>query len=160
MSIKRGNKLKNLIILTLLFLIPQLSMAAGLVNDMQGCQGVIQFVDKKLDTAPDRYGPKEVTTVRQGLQAYNDYIQSDIVTPGLLKFTSGDQAKATVLQNQVDTYIGTVVSQLNTRYPQNRLFTDHAILINNCAKKAVPSGQDLDALKQALQTMIELAKLN
>ena len=50
--------------------------------------------------------------------------------------------------------------QLDTRYPQNRLFSDYAIAINNCAKKSVPSGQELEDLKAALNTMLKLAELN
>jgi hypothetical protein len=135
-------------------------MAAGLINDMQSCQGLIDFIDSKLDSAPAKYEKGDVKKVRKGLDGYNQYIQREIVEPGLLKFNGGDEAKAGAMQKQVDAYKQTLVKQYEARYPQNRLFTDHAVAVNNCAKKAVPSGQDLEALKVALNTMVELAKMN
>ena len=64
------------------------------------------------------------------------------------------------MQEQVDTYKKTLVKQLEDRYQQNRLFTDQAIAVNNCAKKAVPSGQELEELKEALNMMVKLAKIS
>ena len=64
------------------------------------------------------------------------------------------------MQKQVDTYKQSLVKQLEARYPKNRLFTDHAIAVNNCAKKAVPAGAELDELKEALNLMIKLAKIS
>jgi len=143
-----------------MFVIPQTSIAAGLVNEMQSCQGLLDFVEAKLDTVPETYPKGDVEKVRKGVKAYNKYIQNEIVTPGLLQATGGDKAKADEYQKQVDVYKGTLTKQFESRYPQKRLFSDHAIAINNCAKKAVPSGQDLEALKQALNIIVELAKLN
>lgn len=152
-------ELKKFMMMALLFIVPQLSMAAGLINDMQSCQGLIDFVDNKLDSAPAKYAKEDVKKVRRGLKGYNQYIQREIVSPGLLQFNGGDQAKATGMQKQVDAYKQTLVKQFKVRYPQNRLFTDQAIAINNCAKKAVPTGQELEGLKEALNIMIELAKM-
>jgi len=146
--------------MALLLLIPQLSMAAGLINDMQSCQGLIEFIDKKLDSAPSKYEKSHVKKVRKGLEGYNQYIQREIVWPGLLQFNGGDKTKANDMQKQIEAYKQTLVKQLDARYPQNRLFTDQAIAVNNCAKKAVPSGQELEGLKEALTIMVELAKMN
>ena len=152
-------KLKTFTLALLLSAAPQISMAAPSINDMQGCQGVLDFVDKKLNPAPSKYPPSDVQNIRKGLKAYNQYIQKDIVSPGLLSFTKGDKAKAAALQKQVDDYKKTVVANLMKRYPQQRLFSDHAISINDCAKQAVPSGQALEDLKVALHTIIKLAKM-
>jgi len=133
-------------------------MAKPSINDMQGCQAVIDFVDAKLDAVGDKYDASDVKIVRTGLDAYNAYIQSEIVTPGLLEFNSGDKGKADAMQAQVDAYKTTVTNAYSAKYPQNRLFTDHAVAINECAKKAVPAGGDLEALKAALTKMVELAK--
>lgn len=128
------------------------------VNDMQTCQALLEFLDKKLDNAPNNYTPAEVQTVRSGLNGYHQYIQKEIVTPGLLAFTGGNSGKAEQMQQQVDAYKAQLVGSLNKRYPQPRLLTDHAVAVNECAKKAVPSGQRLEALKTALETMVGLAK--
>lgn len=148
------------ITLTLLAVTSQPSTAAGLINEMQGCQGVIDFLDKKLESAPSKYDDDDVTKVREGLDGYNQYIQREIVSPGLLQATGGDKSKADDYQRQVDSYKESLVTQLDARYPQNRLFSDHAVAINNCAKKAVPSGQELENLKEALNIMLKLAQLN
>ena len=64
------------------------------------------------------------------------------------------------MQKQVDTYKQTLAKQLEARYPQNRLFTDHAIQVNNFAKKVVPSGGELDELKEALNLTVKLADIS
>ncbi len=70
----------------------------------------------------------------------------------------GNQAKANQMQKQVDSYKQSLIKQYQKRYSQNRLFMDHALSLNNCSKKAVPSGQALEQLKLALQTMVKLPK--
>ena len=134
------------------------SLSANLINDMQGCQALIQHVENVLDEAPKTYPKTDVKNVRKGLADYNDYIQDEIVTPGLLKFNGGDKDKAKAMQDQVDAYKTTVVKAYDGKY-SGKLFTDHAVAINECAKKAVPAGDSLDALKTALSTMLKLAKL-
>jgi len=134
------------------------ALSANLINDMQGCQALIDHVNDVLDKAPDAYAKKDVKNVQKGLELYNDYIQNEIVTPGLVKFNGGDKEKAKAMQAQVDDYKKTVISAYDKKY-KNKLYTDHAVAINECAKKAVPSGDSLEALKLALTTMVELAKL-
>lgn len=151
--------MKKIIGLTLLAVIT-LPTNAALINDMQSCQGLINFIDKKLDSAPSNYDKDDVKKVRKGLEDYNQYIQQEIVTPGLLKSTGGDKAKASEYQVLVDNYKASLVQQLDARYPQDRLFMDHVVTIDNCAQKAVPSGEELETLKQAMFTMVKLAKLN
>jgi len=135
-------------------------MAAGLINEMQSCQAFIDFVGNKLALAPSSYAQKDVRKIRKGLETYNKYIQRQIISPGLLEFNGGDKDKANQMQKQVDTYKQTLVTQLEARYPKNRLFMDHAITVNNCAKKAVPSGEELDELREALNLMVKLAKIS
>ena len=67
---------------------------------MQSCQGLIDFLDNKLASAPEKYAKSDVDNVRKGLEGYNQYIQSDIVTPGLLKFNGGDATKADAMQKR------------------------------------------------------------
>lgn len=152
--------MKKILIIGLLLIFSKSSMAAGLINEMQSCQALIKFIDNKLDLAPSTYEQDDVNKVRKGLGTYNQYIQRQIVSPGLLQFNGGDKDKANQMQKQVDTYKKTLVKQLEARYPKNRLFTDHAIAVNNCAKQAVPSGVELDELKEALNLMVKLAKIS
>ncbi|GLS90188.1 hypothetical protein GCM10007916_12550 [Psychromonas marina] len=152
--------MKKILIIGLLLVVSKSSLAAGLINEMQSCQALIEFIDNKLAVAPSNYDQEDVQKVRKGLGTYDQYIQRQIVSPGLLEFNGGDKDKANQMQTQVDTYKNTLVKQLETRYPQNRLFMDHAIAVNNCAKQAVPSGGELDELKEALNLMVKLAKIS
>lgn len=127
------------------------------INEMQGCQAIIDFVEAKLQTTP-QYDKADIDTVLKGLGIYDRFIQDTIVTPGLLEFNGGDKAKADAMQKQVDAYKAQVKTAYDKRYPQARLFTDHAVAVNECAKKVVPEGADLEALKQAVMKMVELAK--
>ncbi|MEE9309707.1 MAG: hypothetical protein V3U64_01680 [Cocleimonas sp.] len=136
----------------------QVATAKPNINDMQGCQGIIDFVDGKLNPAPAKYNAADVKKIRHGLKIYNDFIQRTIVTPGLLQFNKGNAAKANAMQKQVNAYKAQVVRSYKKRYPQPRLFGDFAISLNNCAKQAVPKGANLSALKTALQTIIKLGK--
>lgn len=132
--------MKKILIIGLLLVVSKSPLAAGLINEMQYCQALIDFVDNKLDLAPSNYAQEDVEKIRKGLGTYNQYIQRQIVSPGLLEFNGGDKGKANQMQKQVDAYKQSLVKKLEARYPKNRLFTDHAIAVNNCAKKAVPSG--------------------
>jgi len=144
--------------LTCMFSTPLL--AAPSINDMQSCQGVLDFVESQLDSVGSKYSSDDISTIREGVMAYDDYIQKTIVTPGLLEFNGGDSGKAAAMQKQVDAYKLTLVNGFKAKYPENRLYTDQAVAINNCAQKAVPSGDDLESLKAALNKIVELAKLN
>ena len=127
--------MKKILIIGLLLIISKSTLAAGLINEMQSCQAFIDFIDNKLNSAPSTYDPEDIKKVREGLGTYNQYIQRQIVSPGLLEFNGGDKDKANQMQKQVDTYKQTLAKQLEARYPKNRLFMDHAIAVNNCAKK-------------------------
>lgn len=150
--------MKKITLVALLCASSQLSLAAPSINDMQSCQGLLDFIDQKLNTTA-QYPASDISNVRKGLKSYNQYIQSTIVSPGLLQYSGGDSAKADALQQQVNAYKQTLVDGFNARYPQQRLFTDQAVAVSNCAKKAVPSGQALEDLKLALNTMVTLAKM-
>ena len=152
--------IKNCAIGTILLLTPLLSSANSSINEMQSCQGLLDFIEEKLDSAPAKYPDADVSKIRDGLDGYNNYIQTEIITPGLLAFNSGDASKARGMQQQIDTYKKSLVNTFQSRYPENRIYTDQAVAVNNCAKKAVPSGQALKELTEALNTMVKLAKMN
>lgn len=150
--------MKKYVFIALFCIAPSLSIAAGLINKMQACQGMIDFLDIKLNSAPDKYSKEDIATIRKGLEAYDVYIQNEIVSPGLLEFNAGDKAKADAMQAQVDAYKASLVNGFKGRYPQDSLFMDYAISLNNCAKDAVPSGQALEELKAALAKIVKLSK--
>lgn len=152
--------LKKMMLVVMVSSGAQWAMAAPSLNEMQGCQGILDYVDAKLASAPANYPAQDVEKVRRGLEGYNDYIQREIIAPGLLAFNGGDESKADAMQKQVSAYREAIVQGLQARHPQNRLFMDQAVAVNNCAKKAVPSGQELEDLKVAVNLMVELAKMN
>ncbi|MDT0595439.1 hypothetical protein [Glaciecola petra] len=132
--------------------------AQSLINDMQSCQALIEFVEQRLSSPPASYDKTKVTNILEGLGAYNTHIQETIVTPGLLQFNQGDKAKAQNMQQQVDAYKKTLIANFAKRFPENRMYTDYAVSLNNCTKKAVPEGEALEQLKVALNTMVALAR--
>lgn len=129
------------------------------INDVQTCQAQLDFVDAKLASI-SKYDKTKVKTVRSGLQAYNAFLQSEHITPGLSAYTGGDAAKNKDFQDQIDAYKATVVAGLNKRYPQPRVFMDHAVAINNCYSSAPMDAAGTAMMTEALQTFVELAKEN
>lgn len=156
----RNSQLKKIVIIGCLLVVSKSLMATSLINDMQACQALIEFVDNKLNAAPLVYDKEEVENVRKGLKSYNQFIQREIVSPGLLKFNGGDKEKAHQMQKQIDIYKNSLIKQLEMRYPQKRLLMDQVIAMNNCTKKSVPSNKALETLKESLNTMLKLAKMN
>jgi hypothetical protein len=136
----------------------QASAAQPSINEMQTCQGMIDFVILKLEKLPSKYNENDVKIVQKGLGTYNRYIQNTYVTPGLLKYTQGKNNEANALPKQVDVYKEKVVKSYQNQYPYNKLSIDFAVFINKCTQKAVPAGNDLAALKASLLTLVELVK--
>lgn len=150
--------MKKTLIAIFLLLSANSIFAKASINDMQQCQALINFIQNTLQPIPDNYTEVEVSTVLKGLTAYDNYIQKDIINPGLLAFNKNDQAKADAMQKQIDAYKTQVTKAYGQRYPQKKLFTDHAVALNECAKKSAPKGEDLTALKASLEMIMSLAK--
>ena len=127
--------------------------ASSLINDMQTCQALLAFMDTKLSAADTTYAKEDVSKMKKGFAAYDEYIQNEIVTPGLLKFNGGDKIKADAMQRQVDQYKQILTKQLGMRYSQNKLFTDQVVAIDNCMKKAAPSSDGAEVLRVAVETL-------
>lgn len=132
--------------------------AQRLINDMQTCQGLINFLEVKLKNSDDKYNSEDIKIVLNGLDIYDNYIQKEIITPRLLKFNQNDKKKADTMQKQVDTYKESIVKAYQKRFPQNQLYMDFAVSLNNCTQKAVPSGDDLTDMKTSFNKMLELIK--
>ena len=151
-------RIKPALIGILLTAFTSISFAQSLINEMQTCQALISFVEQKLASPPASYEQSQVNSILEGLRSYDNHIQTQIVSPGLLQFNQGDKAKADSMQKQVDDYKASLVNNFKARYPQNRLYTDFALSLNNCAKKAVPDGAELEQLKVALNAIVSLAR--
>lgn len=131
---------------------------AASVQTMQSCQGLIDFLHVKLKASTDRYSSGDIKAVSQGLNVYNTFIQRDVVTPGLLKYSKGDKAQAQSLQDQVDAFRASIVKNYSVRFPENKLYMDFVVALNNCTKDAAPRGDELETLKASMMKMVELIK--
>lgn len=151
-------KLSALILAAVTLLSFQTSAAKPSINDMQTCQGIINFVILKLEKLPSKYDKADIEVVQKGLSTYNKYIQNTFVSPSLLKFSKGNQNQANALQKQVDVYKEKVVKSYQNQYPYNKLSKGFVESLNKCTQKAVPTGDDLDTLKISFIKMLELIK--
>jgi len=159
-SLGKNMKIKKIsLALFVQFLFIGSSYAAPSINDMQSCQGVIDFINQKIDFSSSKYSKKDVEVVHKGLNQYSDYLQTEVINPGLLKHNGGDVKKSNDTQKMITTYRGSIVEELNGKYPTKRLYMDHIVMVNNCVKMVAPSGATLDNLKTAFNTMIQLSKI-
>ena len=83
-------KLLSIIVLST---VAKLAIAAPLVNQMQGCQGILDFVNVKVSQASDLYSKNDVSVIKKGLDAYNSYIQNEIITPSIAATVANDKNK-------------------------------------------------------------------
>ena len=118
------------------FFLASLSIAAGpmaaqakiSVNDAQACQAVLDFTIERVESVV-KYDKADVAVVTKGLRAYEAFLQSNHVTPGLLEITNGDQ-----------------------------IFTDQAVSINNCYTNAPMGEESLQMMTDAVQGIVGLAR--
>lgn len=151
--------MKRIILTTLCLVAIPLSATAQKpsVNVVQECQAVLDFTIERV-AAVKSYDKADVKLIRGGLTAYNNFLQSDHVTPGLLEFTSGDAKAAKGYQVQIDTYKAQIVKGLKAKHPQNKIFTDQAVAINNCYQLAPMGADKTEKMKTLLETIIKLAQ--
>ena len=127
------------------------------VNKAQECQAVLDFTIERVESVK-KYDKADVKTVTKGLRSYDAFLQTEHVTPGLLEFTNGDKSAASDYQKQIDAYKAKIVQGLKAKHPQERIFTDQAVMINNCYTSA-PMGDDkLQIMTEAVQGIVALAK--
>ena len=127
------------------------------VNKAQECQAVLDFTIERVESVA-KYDAAKVKTVTKGLRAYEAFLQSEHVEPGLLEFTGGDKKAAAEYQKQIDAYKAQLVTGLKAKHPQERIFTDQAVAINNCYT-AAPMGDDkLKMMTDSVQGIVALAQ--
>ncbi|XQW84509.1 hypothetical protein ACOYR1_15415 [Thalassotalea piscium] len=151
-------QLISLLLAIISLLNSQSALAQASINDMQTCQGLIDFLKIRLKESNDTYSTTDINTVIKGLDTYNNYIQDTIVSPGLITFYQGDKNKAIAAQQKVDLYKQSIVQKYQQRFPQKQLYMDFAVSLNNCTQKTVPAGQDLADLKTSFTKLLELLK--
>ena len=126
------------------------------INDAQQCQAVIDFTIARIGGV-DKYDAEKVATITAGLTQYEAFLQSDHIDPGLLAFTGNDAAKAAEFQTQIDAYKAQIVTALNAKHPQPRIFTDQAVAIDNCYTAAPMDAAGTEVMTTTLQTLLALA---
>ncbi|WP_427453388.1 hypothetical protein [Litorimonas sp. WD9-15] len=127
------------------------------LNVVQQCQAVLDFTSERVGDVK-AYDQADVKTVQKGLDAYNAFLQAEHIKPGLLEFTGGDQTAAKDYQTQIDAFKEQIVTGLKAKHPQARIFTDQAIAINNCYEQAPMDASQTPMMKNALETIIKLAR--
>lgn len=137
-------------LITVLFLVTlsQLSNADRMLNDMQSCQALLQYIEQEVERSDDYSGAKQEGVIK-GLKGYNQFLQNEVITPGLIKFYQGDKSKAAETQLQVNDYKNNLVAQLQKRFKSQGIVMDNLVELNNCTKKIVPKGQALNDLKKS-----------
>ena len=132
--------------------------AAPSINDISGCQATLAFIAEKADSVEAKYGATDVETVSAALSTYGAFLQAAHMAPGLSALNGGDVAKTDAMQAQVSQYQDTLKEALAKKYSQPRLFSDHAVMINNCYAIAPMDEGQTAMMKTALATLIEMAK--
>lgn len=135
----------------------QTAYAKMSMNDAQGCQAVLDFTIERLEFV-EKYNKADVKMVTTALREYENFLQTNHVTPGLAEFTKGDTAAAKEFQPQIDAYKGKVVQGLKVRHPQERIFTDQAVAISNCYTAAPMDAAKLEYMTTAVKMIVTFAK--
>ena len=136
---------------------PMAAQANMSVNDAQACQAVLDFTIERVESV-GKYDKADVAVVTKGLRTYEAFLQSDHVAPGLLEITNGDHKAADNFQTQIDDYKAQLVEALKAKHPQDRIFTDQAVSINNCYTNAPMGEESLQMMTDAVQGIVELAR--
>ncbi|MBT0586999.1 hypothetical protein [Alteromonas oceanisediminis] len=152
-------KLSAALFVSIVVSIPsQLVEAAPSINEMQTCQGLLDYLYEKTQSTNLIYAPSDKEIIAKGLQQYDDFIQETFITPGLQSFVESTDTQVSTLQAQIDDYKVSLVEQLRLQYAEEKFVMNEVVSLNNCTKKAVPSGNALGDLKQAMERMIALVK--
>ena len=153
-------KLKNLapLVATLALLNSQVSMARPSMDDVKVCQGLMDFIQLKLNDSRAKYSAKDINVMAKGVNDYNAFIQEHFVTPGLAFQTLGDEKKAIALQEDINTYKKNLVEKFQRQFPQKQLELEFAVSLNDCTKKVTPQGKIGKSVQATLVTMVNLTK--
>ena len=144
--------------LVISFATTQTALANKNINALGGCQGFIDFVEKKLSPAPSKYAAADVQVVLKGLALLDKHIQQTVINPGFLKFAKGNKAKAQDLHKQLTVYKKQVATAFQKKHPQHRMFVDFAISLNGCYDTAPLNAAGKAVLEKSVRMIITLAK--
>ena len=113
---------------------------------------------KRANELQAKYGATDAETVSSALTTYHAILQTEHMAPGLDAMNSGDVAKTGAMQGQIDEYQDQLEEALAQKFPQARLFTDHAVMLKNCYALAPMGDAGTAEMKIVLETLIRLAK--
>lgn len=133
------------------------ALAKPSINDVQGCQAVVDFTIERIGDV-EKYNKTAVKSAQTTLRAYNDFLQSEHITPGLQAYAGGDTAQVKSLQTQIDAYKTNLVEAFKARHPQPRIFMDQLVAIDGCYTKAPMDAAGTEKMKAALMAVMAMAQ--
>lgn len=128
------------------------------INELNSCLALVEFVDNKIDKFAEHYAPADMVIVHNGLSAYKNYLQHDLITPKLLSMYGGNKAQTKLMQRLFDRQKTTFFKHLNERYSERKLFTEYAAAINDCTSNARIRPEVAKPLNIALDKMMVMAR--
>jgi hypothetical protein len=144
-------KLKQLLLSAYLMLGVSVSAQAAQINQQLTCYAQLTHVKNKLPVVSDHYASSDIGIIKKGVNAYQQYLQSAHIEPGMKQFPT--------MQAQVDAMQKAMVQKFDERYPQPRYFMDHAVMLNNCYKQYAPTkAQGDEAVQAMIKKIAEVAK--
>lgn len=149
---------KHLVFVFSLFCSTEMYAATPSINELHSCLALVEFVDTKIDKFAEHYAAADMIIVHNGLSAYRNYLQHDVITPKLLSMYGGNEAQAKLMQRLFDRQKATFFKHLNERYSERKLFTEYASAINNCRAKTRIRPEVSKPLNIALDKMIVMAR--
>jgi hypothetical protein len=150
----------NLIFILVSLCSPVLAAGNASINELNSCRALVDFVDIKLDEFAVHYAAEDIALVHQGLSAYSEFLQHDVITPKLLNMYGGNVDQAKLMQKLFERQKVTFFRHLNERYSEKKLFTEYAAAINNCTANTRIKPEVAKALNTSLNVMIKLARQN
>ena len=142
-------KFKQLLLSACLML--SVSVQAAQINEQLTCYAQLTHVKNKLSMVSDHYANSDIDLIKKGVNAYQQYLQSAHIEPGMKQFPT--------MQAQVDAMQTAMVQKFDENYPQPRYFMDHAVMLNNCYKQYTPTkAQGDEAVQAMIKKIAEVAK--
>ncbi len=129
-------------------------------NQVSNCQATTEFIVERTIELESSYAAADVEIVLAALTAYSAFLQAEHVTPGLSELNGADTAKMAAMQAQIDQYHGGLKAALAQKFSAPRLFSEYAMMINNCYTEAPMDADATATMKTALQILIRMAAQN
>lgn len=132
--------------------------ARSMLNKVENCMGVIDYVQEQLETPKWRYVEEDVKTVQSGLSDYRKYLQYDLLGPAYLQKASGIEWGAKAYQKETDARVASIVKTNAEVFPGNKLRAVHASELYMCGGLILPEDARGPAYLKAVAVMERLSK--